>query len=339
MKKVKTVNIVLLISTLILTIAAFVVLVVVDNKKSSNKTSSLSSVESVEKVPASSSDFNPSSENLLDEVQQIDAKPNPGEFTQEEINAVNAVVERYGDGVSVYFEDIDSGNTYTYNQDEKYFIASIIKAPYCMYLYQLASEGKLDLNRQLVFEAKHKQEGTGKLKEVPDEELPKNLTIRELIYLSIASSDNTAMKLLLNAYPYTGYKEYAVSLGIHYPDDVKYVVNGDTCARDAGVYIKALYEFIETNEYGEELKSDMMKTSNTMIRSKYPIARKYGWAELSFHDIAVVYAPHPYVLAICTNKDKGRQEDYKLFAEIAAVLEKTQQDKYDKAELDEKQEV
>lgn len=250
----------------------------------------------------------------------------PQHFSEEEIADIDAIVATYGEGVSVYFEDINSGNVYMYNKDEKYYIASLIKAPYCMYLYDLASQGKLDLEQKFTFEEKHKQEGTGKLKEM---ETPVDLTIRELISYAIIDSDNTAMKILLNTYNYVEYQKYAVSLGINYPDDVKFVVNGDIGAIDAGVYLGAIFDFIETNEYGAELKKDMLVTRNVMITSDYPIARKYGWADLSFHDMGIVYAPNPYLIAILTNHDQGKQEDYRLFREIANYIERLQQSKYD----------
>ncbi len=326
MQKMKSYYTVMIIVTLILIVVFFVVFALLDKETQSipvdtvveSGTSSLYESEEQNSSQITSSKQPVSSEITNNQKSLL--------FTAEEIAQINAVVEKYSPGVSVYFEDIHSSNKYTYNQDEKYFIASLIKAPYCMYLYQLASEGKCDLNRKLVFEEKHKQEGTGKLREM---ETPVELTIRELIAYSIKFSDNTAMKILLDEYSYKGYTEYAKKLGINYIEDVKYVVNGDICARDAGVYINAIYHFIETNSYGEELKKDMMQTKHPMIKSKYPIARKYGWAELSFHDFAVVYAPHPYVIAICTNKEEGKAEDYKLFAEITSTLEKMQLRKYE----------
>lgn len=330
MKKMQTYHIAILIITLVLTVAFFIIISVfqnsfknqaieVDEKVSSNL------VTYNEENQISSKKDNNKEDNIKDNSKSI-LKNQDLKFTKEEKEQLDSIMKKYGEGISVYFEDIESNNIYIYNGDEKYFIASLIKAPYCMYLYQLANDCKCDLNQKLLFEEKHKQEGTGKLKEMIT---PTELTVQELITYSIRYSDNTAMKILLEKYPYKGYTEYAKKLGINYIEDIKYVVNGDVCAKDAGVYIKAIYNFIETSKYGQKFKEDMMATRHPMIKTKYPIARKYGWAKESFHDFGVVYAPHPYVIAICTNKDDGNQENYRVFYELPAIFEKMQNKKYE----------
>lgn len=260
-------------------------------------------------------------------------------FTAEEIKQLNTMIEGYNGGVSVYYEDLHSGNVYTFNEDEKYFVASIIKAPYCMYLYDLASQGKCDLTEIVKITTKDFKEGTGKIKDIeferdPDtqEMIPIEMTVQELISYSLLYSDNTAMEMLRKMYNYEGYTEYALSLGINYKEDIEHITNGKLTAKDGGVYAKALNTFFKTNPYGEALKSDMMKTRNAMIRSKSPMARKYGWAEEAFHDMAIVYAEHPYVMVILTNHDSGKRDDYKIFAEISTAIEKLQASKYELAQ-------
>lgn len=259
----------------------------------------------------------------------------PQPFDESDIQQIEALLMSLGEGVSVYYEDINSGNKYSYNDEQKYFIASLIKAPYCMYLYDLASRGECSLDEKFIFTKKHIQEGTGKLKdtkwEIDEEtqtEIPIEYTMRELIGFAIIDSDNTAMELLRKKYNQVGYTKYAMSLGLNYEKDISYIVDGKITAKDAGVYINAIYNFFETNKYGHELKADMMNTRNAMITSKSPIARKYGWAAESFHDMAIVYSDNPYLLVILTDHDQGRQQDYKLFRDIAALFEKLQAKKY-----------
>ncbi|WP_294487565.1 biotin/lipoyl-binding protein, partial [uncultured Ruminococcus sp.] len=51
-----------------------------------------------------------------------------------------------------------------------------------------------------------------------------------------------------------------------------------------------------------------------------PCAHKYGWDEASYHDMAIVYDEHPYVLAIMTDLDQGgNTDDVLLGAFIHAV--------------------
>lgn len=229
--------------------------------------------------------------------------------------------------LSIYFEDLTSGYTYSYNADQKYFIASLIKAPYCMYLYTLAEEGECDLNERITVEYRHVQAGTGAIAKKSPSQFPFEMTVRELMREAIRSSDNTAMELLRKKYPHTGYQTYATSLGLKYPEDVKLIVNGSITAGDAGVYLRAINEYINNGKYGKELREDMLHTTNPIIRANYPIVRKYGWADRSFHDMGIIEAPQPYILAICSDAALGTAEDHALLGNISKAIAKFQQDR------------
>ena len=53
--------------------------------------------------------------------------------------------------------------------------------------------------------------------------------------------------------------------------------------------------------------------------------RKYGWTGFSLHDIAIVEAPHPYILIILTNLDEGTKQDIGLFESISLLVEEYSQ--------------
>lgn len=239
-------------------------------------------------------------------------------FTKEQVKELDLLIKSCGDGVSVFYKDLNSGYTYTYNSEQKYFIASLIKAPYCMYIYDLASQGKCDLNKSYTYETRHKAGGTGKIQDMP---VGTSFTLEELIGYAIKYSDNIAMNILKENFPVEGYRAYAKGLGLKYPEDIKYGTNGNITAIDAGIYIEAINDFIHHNTYGARLKSHMLSTRNSMIIATYPVVRKYGWADASFHDMAIVEAPYPYLLCICTNHDG----DYSTFKKISQLIEKYSQ--------------
>ena len=236
-------------------------------------------------------------------------------WSMESVKEVQKVIESCGDGISVFYKDIQSGYTYIYNETQKYFIASIIKAPYCMYIYELASKGKCDLNRSYVYAGRHRAEGTGKIKEMS---IGTVFTLRQLLEYCIKYSDNVAMNIIKENFPVSGYKEYAKEIGLRYIEDIKYATNGDIHVSEAGIYIEAIYNFIQQNTYGPELRQLMLSTTNPMIISNYPVVRKYGWANQSFHDIAIIEGPRPYLLCILTNHDG----DFMSFRKISQVIEK-----------------
>ena len=239
-------------------------------------------------------------------------------FTKEQIRELDTLIKSGGTGISVFYKDLSSGYTYTYNSEQKYFIASLIKAPYCMYIYDLASQGKCDLNKRYTYATRHKAGGTGKIQ---DMSVGTSFTLEELIGYAIKYSDNVAMNILKENFPVEGYRAYAKGLGLKYPEDIKYGTNGIITAIDAGIYIEAINDFIHHNTYGSRLKSHMLSTRNPMIIASYPVVRKYGWADASFHDMAIVEAPYPYLLCICTNHDG----DYSTFKKISQLIEKYSQ--------------
>lgn len=306
----------------------------VDNNLSGNTSAEDKSSEPIQSGEKDS--FNPYPDESEDEPtesvpEEPEIIPKAEGMSEEDIAVLTEIITRYGGNVSVYYKDIESEDTFLYNEEYKYFIASVVKAPYVMYILDLASQGKADLDKEYTIEFVDIEEGTGKIQEFEEEEFPLTMTARDLLSYAIRYSDNTAVEALRKEdFTHIGYTEYAKELGLTHIEDVKYIVNGDITAADAGVYINAIYDFIQNNEYGEFLKEEMLNTRHPMIYSKYPIIRKYGWADLSFHDFAIIDAPHPYMLVILTDKDEGKEEDYTFFAEFSRTVEKLHDQKYEK---------
>ena len=49
-------------------------------------------------------------------------------------------------------------------------------------------------------------------------------------------------------------------------------------------------------------------------------AHKYGWDEDSYHDMAIVYDEHPYILVIMSDLDAGGTEENKYIRDIARSI-------------------
>lgn len=235
----------------------------------------------------------------------------------------------YGHNVAVYFKDLETGLEYVYNPEEKFFIASLVKAPHAMYFYTMAENEQLkleDLIQVTPEMIKSSEENSGKIKEDPD--LPRDYSVEELLYYMLRYSDTAAQRILMKQYPVAGYTEFATGLGLRCPEDIRGITSGNITAVDAGVYLGAMYNYMENGQYGAEYKEHLFHTNNTLIRSAYPVAHKYGWDEGAYHDMAVVYAPHPYLLAILTDKSEGTWPENGKFGEIANQLETIMQPKW-----------
>jgi beta-lactamase class A len=239
-------------------------------------------------------------------------------FTNTQKNELDALIRSFSGKVSVYYEDLESGYIYENKAETKYFGASLIKAPYCLYVLQLATDGKCDLNETMTYTAEFYRGGTGIIQKQP---YGTTYTVKTLVEYAIRYSDNIALRMLRHRFGIDSFKEFAKKLGIQDIDGIGYITNSSITARDAAVYMNAIYDFIETEENGELLKQYMLSTKNKMLTSSYPLIRKYGWADASFHDMAIVDAPHPYILIVCTDHEDGTAADFGMFRKISAKIE------------------
>ncbi len=242
--------------------------------------------------------------------------------------------EENGHRVAVYFKDLDSGAEYIYGGEEKFDVASLSKAPYAMYLYRLVEQGQASLDETFLIDAeaiKGSEENSGKLKSDPN--LPRELSLAEMIEYLLRYSDTVAQRVLLKRYPAEGYAAFAAGLGLHNPADVRGVTSGLITAPDAGVYLAALKDYMDTGVYGKELQAHLMNTRNAMLRTPWPMARKYGWDTFAYHDMAVVYAPHPYLIAILSDKSDAAAEDLAYFTTLPAAFEQLMARHWADAEL------
>lgn len=218
--------------------------------------------------------------------------------------------------ISVYYKNLVSGDVYTYNENTEYGIASLIKAPFCYHLLTRAQTGEIDLNYEFEFLENDLREGTGVLKNA---EFNTIYSAKRLIELSLRYSDNVAYRILRMNYSYAKFSEYLNSRGA-----VRAASNKVT-ATDCVSYMTDIYNFIaEENEYSDLLYTYMTNTTYPMIISSYPVVRKHGWAGMNYHDMAVVYAPMPYILVICTSFN-GNSWSRDVFSWLSGIFEELSQ--------------
>ena len=240
-------------------------------------------------------------------------------LTDEQIASLDALIASYEGTLSVGYYDITSGYQYIYNGDITFDAASLMKAPFCRYVLGMAEQNELDLSNELTYTEDMFLSGTGIIK---DAEFGTVYTQEELIKLCIRRSDNIAFKMLRQVYPAAGFKQYARSIGITDIAGIKNVSASNINAANAITYMKDIYTYITGDtQYGKTLEMHMRNTVNPMIRSKYPVVRKYGWMKGAYHDMAIIKAPRPYILVILSDHDEGSDEDEEMFRVISAAVE------------------
>ena len=82
-----------------------------------------------------------------------------------DIAAVTAAAQWDGKPLGLYFEDLASGQSLLLGGEERYYLASVLKAPYCMWVYTLADAGKADLSQTVRYDASMRHGGSGVVKD------------------------------------------------------------------------------------------------------------------------------------------------------------------------------
>lgn len=197
-----------------------------------------------------------------------------------------------------------------YNQNESFKMASTFKVPVNLYLYQQVAEKKLSLDEKLVYSAKFYESGTGSLQY---KKPGGSYSLRQLASLSIRESDNVAVNMLLAKLGKEKVINFMKQLG-----GTGGPVEGTPYATpaDLAIYMKGVYDFAQFKpEYGNYLIKDLENTVfQSRIRQGTPanvvVAHKIGNLGGVVNDVGIVYAHHPYILAIMSknvDEDKGEE--------------------------------
>ena len=220
--------------------------------------------------------------------------------TQDIINAKNDLTNYIKDNyyVSVSYEDLTYGFSYSYDQDKVYYAASTIKALGALYIYTKAAEGEINLDDTITYVAKYKVSYSAG---VSKHKVGSKIKIRDLVKYSVIYSDNSAHQMLIAYIGKSKLKAFGNSLGAK--NTLKGGDNfGNTSSSDGLIYMKAVNNFIENNsELGEELRSYFVKSQQNEISvNNVEVAHKYGLYKKYYHNMGIVYDEDPYVVSIMT---------------------------------------
>lgn len=110
-------------------------------------------------------------------------------------NKIENIVEESSANISVSFYDLDQGEGFSINGDEKVPSASMIKLLILLKALDECDKGKINLEDTIRLDDYEKVDGSGILKELSRDH---KFSIRELLTLMIIVSDNTATNILID---------------------------------------------------------------------------------------------------------------------------------------------
>ena len=235
--------------------------------------------------------------------------------------ALDELLSRHGNDISVYFENLETGFVYRYNADRVYFSASVPKAVYALYIYRLAERGLVDLDSVHTFLYEDANWGSGVI--IRQHQIGASFTLRELLRLNISESDNVATLMLRRIHGLDGYRNFIANMGGNPEFVMCRVMNSYITANEAGLFAREIFEYIESGgRYSHEIKAHMLDNQFPFMTFCYPAASKTGWTlPIAWHDMAIVYAPSPFILVILSSGRNWTYADYADFAEISMAFQ------------------
>ena len=242
----------------------------------------------------------------------------PETFTPdpELMEQVDAVINSCPDGISVVFSDLVSGQRWSWNETRSYYIASVFKLPYSLWLFERADAGEIDLDMTIPFTAENHRGNAGIIQFT---EYGTLYSLHELIADALIYSDNTALEMLKSEFSPDDFDQWIntdrFGLTAEMSDSTDTMTNASDCCTFAGM----AFEYMESGaEHADEFAASYCASEDRLIESELLTGQKYGWWENALHTASVIYADRPFAIAICTNWEARTPEDE---ANIQAVFD------------------
>lgn len=214
------------------------------------------------------------------------------------IARLNIMYVKSNEKVAYYYEDINKGIILSFNADTTFYAASTIKILAVLYLFNQ----KEDLEKTIKIEPNDIKQGCGRIK---FETLPKEYSLKELIYYCLKYSDNTAYLKLVNYIGKEKLQDFGLKIGAKHPLEGKDSFGITTC-QDMKIFWEHLVPYIkEDKELQEILENPEYQIINWTKRNG-KFLRKYGSFDIAYHECGIVIEEHPFYLMVLTQKSNSK---------------------------------
>lgn len=237
--------------------------------------------------------------------------------------------------IGLYIKDISSGQTFEVNPQTKFASASLVKVPLAIGLYKDMAEGKINPAFGPLFLNKHISSGSGILK---NEAPGKKVNLRDLSYMMLSKSDNTATNIITELIGQDRVTELCRNMGWTHTNMVRPVMSLElrrfgienwTTAKEMGQMFEGMYlGKLVSPEASREMIRLMLNTHVDDRLQRYlprgiDIAHKTGLISDNAHDVGIIYLPGNQAVIVAALVD-GIGSDYmsakRPIAQIARIL-------------------
>jgi len=228
---------------------------------------------------------------------------------------VSGVRERFRGVISYYIEDLQTGRTIVWNENQPLPAGSVIKLPIAVSVFEQELAGKLQLDAEVVLKATDKADGSGVLKRTRS---GTKFTVANLLELMLQRSDNTATNILTDLLGLEEINGSCQRQGLTATCMPRYImdlaardnkIENYTSATDMGRLLKSLYakQILDPPTSAQLL--DILKGQH--VRDRLPrylppgvvVAHKTGLMKDACHDVGILYGRnHDFVIAVLTSE-------------------------------------
>ncbi|MDX6770110.1 MAG: serine hydrolase [Elusimicrobiota bacterium] len=247
------------------------------------------------------------------------------------------MASRYPGRVAITLKDLKSGRRWDYHPDDLFPSASLIKVPVLVAAFYKIREGKLSLDEKMVVSRRNRVGGSGSLKWRND---GSKLTVREVLTLMIAESDNTATKMILDRlgmgyvqqqFPrmgllYTGIYEEGMSI-----KGGRVMHENYTTAREMTMLLEKIYKGEAVDKESSALMLQILKHPKPKasrlakgLPANWEIAHKTGLLRQACHDAAIFLTPDgAYAMTVLTGQNRSYATAKDFITKLGKVTFKT----------------
>lgn len=223
--------------------------------------------------------------------------PTPTPAFEREREAVEEILVPLRGKYGIYFQDLNSGQGFNINGNDKFTAASLIKLPVMLALYRQAEVKEINLDLVYHLQANDKRGGAGSLGGRP---VGFEVSYRKMAQLMGQQSDNTAYNILSRI---LGKTRILAIIGLLEMKNTSYE-EGTTTPEDVAIFFNKLYKSgLISEKSREEILSFL---TNTIWEDRIPagvpkeirVSHKIGTEAGVVNDAGIVFAKKPFILVI-----------------------------------------
>lgn len=220
--------------------------------------------------------------------------------------------------MSVFVRDLSTSRFAGYNENDIYYMASLLKTPILIAGFKLAEVEPKILDQVINYDGLPNLYGEQVIKSNDVLVAGNSYSVRDLLYRSVVYSDNTAAQLLYNYYPSEFIDKIQQALGVQITKPTGEPENLITARTYANIFRILYNASYLTKEYSNEALDILTKTEynkgatlklpkGTLVAHKFAertlVYSDYTVALRQFHECGIVYAKkgkQPYSFCIMT---------------------------------------